>query len=186
MWRAHAAAVSAQPQQDPPPLSHPLEAPLTTELAIQEEALASLRTRWTAIARADAVIPTSTPPVPRKRDSGSHAATPSTSLPALVRTHPNSMSTSSTASSLPTVPDEEAPEPQAGPGSPTTGAALGGLWNAIQADADETIQEGKRFWGQLLRTVGAAAGGNVPEQGRQLERVRSGGSANPGDDKLEM
>lgn len=84
------------------------------------------------------------------------------------------------------MPDEEAPE--AAPGSPNTGVALGGLWNAITADADETIQEGKRFWGQLLRTVGAAAGGNVPDDGsgRPLERVRSTGSA-PGDDgKLEM
>ncbi|CAK9780590.1 hypothetical protein CC85DRAFT_329195 [Cutaneotrichosporon oleaginosum] len=160
---------------------------LKQELAIQEEALASLRARWTAIARADAVIPTSTP-TPRRRDPASHTSTPSTSLPPLVRTHPNSVSTSSTASSLPTVPDEEPPG-DASLGSPNTGVALGGLWNAITADADETIQEGKRFWGQLLRTVGAAAGGNIPEEGaasRQMERTRSGGSATGAEGKLEI
>lgn len=147
---------------------------LTPELAAQEEALASLRTRWTAIARADAVIPTSTPgPGPRGRDTASHTPTPSTNVPPLVRTHPTSTSTSSTASTLATVPDDEAE----GPSGPTAGAALGGLWNAITADADETIQEGKRFWGQLLRTVGAAAGGTIPDEtGRPIERVRSGDS----------
>ncbi len=171
------------------PVAHPPAHPLTSELAIQEEALASLRSRWTAIARADAVIPTSTP-TPRRRDTASHTSTPSTSLPPLVRTHPNSVSTSSTASSLPTVPDEESPtEAEAGPGSPNTTVALGGLWNAITADADETIQEGKRFWGQLLRTVGAATTGNVPEEGaagRPMERVRSGGSTTGDEAKLEM
>ncbi|BEJ13706.1 hypothetical protein CspHIS471_0308800 [Cutaneotrichosporon sp. HIS471] len=157
---------------------------LKQELAIQEEALASLRTRWTAIARADAVIPTSIP-TPRRRDTASHTSTPSTSLPSLVRTHPNSVSTSSTASSLPTVPDDEPTEDD--PGSPNTGQALGGLWNAITADADETIQEGKRFWGQLLRTVGAAAGGNVPDEAaRPMERARSTGSATGDEAKVEI
>ncbi|BEI83160.1 hypothetical protein CcaverHIS002_0310280 [Cutaneotrichosporon cavernicola] len=157
---------------------------LKQELAIQEEALASLRARWTAIARADAVIPTSIP-TPRRRDTASHTSTPSTSLPSLVRTHPNSVSTSSTASSLPTVPDDEPTEDS--PIGPNTGQALGGLWNAITADADETIQEGKRFWGQLLRTVGAAAGGNVPDEAaRPMERVRSTGSATGDEAKVEI
>ncbi|GMK53533.1 hypothetical protein CspeluHIS016_0101190 [Cutaneotrichosporon spelunceum] len=157
---------------------------LKQELAIQEEALSSLRARWTAVARSDAVIPTSIQP-PRKRDSASHTSTPSTSLPSLVRTHPNSVSTSSTASSLPTVPDDEPAEIDTE--NPSTSAALGGLWNAITADADETIQEGKRFWGQLLRTVGAAAGGNVPEEAaRPMEYVRSTDSATGDEAKPEI
>lgn len=151
---------------------------LTAELAVQEEALASLRARWTAIARSDAVVPTGA--TPRRRDTAAHTPTASTSVPPLVRSHPATGgangSTSSTASSLPTVPDEEGEH--ARPGSPTASAALGGLWSAITQDADETIQEGKRFWGQLLRTVGAAAGGAVPEEreGGRIERVRSAGS----------
>jgi len=42
--------------------------------------------------------------------------------------------------------------------------ALGVIWSVIAQDADDTIQEGKRFWGQLMRTVGAAAGGTVPDE----------------------
>lgn len=30
------------------------------------------------------------------------------------------------------------------------------LWSAVAHDAEETINEGRRFWGQLVRSVAAA------------------------------
>lgn len=34
---------------------------------------------------------------------------------------------------------------------------VGALWSAMAQDAEETIQEGKRFWGQLMKSVSSAS-----------------------------
>lgn len=40
------------------------------------------------------------------------------------------------------------------------------LWSAMAQDAEETIQEGKRFWGQLVKTV---AGADPRQQNGKLD-----------------
>ncbi|KAL7419152.1 hypothetical protein Q5752_005988 [Cryptotrichosporon argae] len=55
------------------------------------------------------------------------------------------------------------------------GQAQAGLGAMISEVVPEAIQEGKKFWGQLMRTVGAAASGSVPDEegGLDLSGLRS-------------
>lgn len=107
------------------------------ELATQEAALSSLRARWTSIARNDHTLPTAGGPTITRTVSNTSASAAGAAAPATTATPP-----------VPEEPDE---------------LSLNNIWSAITQDADETIQEGKRFWGQLVKTVSAAAGGAVPE-----------------------
>ncbi|EKD03892.1 hypothetical protein A1Q2_01905 [Trichosporon asahii var. asahii CBS 8904] len=48
---------------------------------------------------------------------------------------------------------------------------VGALWSAMAQDAEETIQEGKRFWGQLMKSVTASPQGNTGKSQRPESHI---------------
>ncbi|WWD08272.1 hypothetical protein V865_006383 [Kwoniella europaea PYCC6329] len=145
-------------------------AELKQELLAQENALAQLKSRWTTIVSRSALSPTQPEPIYQTH----HAPTSRPSQSQSNRRRPVSMiststSTSSTSSlSLATI-DEPVPLSASALISSTgglsnTGAAvLSGLISQTEGYlGPEVVQGGKRFLGNLWKTVGAAAGGTVP------------------------
>lgn len=141
------------------------------ELQAEQSALYSLKQRWTELVSSTF----SSPPPPDAKISSlpihdipfMSTTTPSSS------SHPNDMatspSTSSRAFSDNTTDDNRDKDP---PGfSSLLDEVLG---NAPLVDPS-VVEGGKRFIGNLMRTVGAAAGGNVPEDNGVKENAGIGG-----------
>ena len=107
----------------------------------QEASLNTLKSRWTHIISRSSAIPTPHHPM---------SMSMSTSGSSIVTAAPITVSASSSTSSFApaTLPDEQ----------PT----LAGLLQSALGPSEEAIEGGKRFWGQLVKTVSAAAGGTVP------------------------
>ncbi|ORY30200.1 hypothetical protein BCR39DRAFT_587990 [Naematelia encephala] len=135
---------------------------LRQELAQQESALATLKSRWTSIvsrSRPPAIAPTIT-----STTSASSSLSHTQDRPVSA-----SSSTSSSISSLATL-SETGSESNIAPLQSDDGEASGtsfktlldSAWGQDGVLSPQTIEGGKRFWGALVRTVGAAAGGTVP------------------------
>ncbi|WVQ80112.1 hypothetical protein IAT38_002213 [Cryptococcus sp. DSM 104549] len=128
---------------------------LRQELQSEESALAQLQSRFTALASRA----TRSPDPSSSTTSGRRARPTSMALSSA------SISTSSTAS-LATID-----EPQAGQNGMGIENVLNGLITHTEGYLNpEVVEGGKRFLGTLWKTVGAAAGGTVPEH----QRVTSG------------
>ncbi|WOO82405.1 Protein sel-1 1 [Vanrija pseudolonga] len=116
---------------------------LRQELAAQERALDALRAKWTSVANRGLVA----------------EAAPAGLAGAHIRNVTKRRSPAAVAAALPDTTGERAEaEPRA-----ADEPSLSALFSA--SAVEETIQEGRRFWGKLVRTVGAAAAGTVPEEG---------------------
>lgn len=113
---------------------------LRQELAAQERALDALRAKWTSVANRGLVA----------------EAAPAGLAGAHIRNVTKKRSPAVAPSPLPDTGEAES-QPRAEEPS------LSALFSA--SAVEETIQEGRRFWGKLVRTVGAAAAGTVPEEG---------------------
>ncbi|OCF33747.1 hypothetical protein I316_04459 [Kwoniella heveanensis BCC8398] len=164
---------------------------LKQELRQQEASLSTLKSRWTSIVSRSALSPTSISiPSHSLRDSHSHSHTHPTPAPTR-RARPMSMISNSTSSasslSLATIDEPTAaasaiaiPNGLILPtgGLSSTGAAvLSGLMAQTEGYlGPEVVEGGKRFLGTLWRTVGAAAGGTVPEQELSENTVANTGS----------
>ncbi|OCF53949.1 hypothetical protein L486_08559 [Kwoniella mangroviensis CBS 10435] len=145
-------------------------AELKQELLTQENALAQLKSRWTTIVSRSALSPTQPEPIYQTHHTPPSRPSQSQSN----RRRPVSMISTSTSTSsasslsLATI-DEPMPLSASALISSTgglsnTGAAvLSGLISQTEGYlGPEVVQGGKRFLGNLWKTVGAAAGGTVP------------------------
>ncbi|WVF69476.1 hypothetical protein IAT40_004253 [Kwoniella sp. CBS 6097] len=163
---------------------------LKQELRQQEASLNTLKSRWTSIVSRSALSPTSTSnPTHSRGTSHAHAhVQTNTHTPVPTRrARPVSMISTSTSSasslSLATIDEPTATTAAASAiaipnglilptgGLSSTGAAvLSGLMAQTEGYlGPEVVEGGKRFLGTLWRTVGAAAGGTVPEQDHEHE-----------------
>ncbi|WWD00937.1 hypothetical protein V866_007875 [Kwoniella sp. B9012] len=145
-------------------------AELKQELLTQENALAQLKSRWTTIVSRSALSPTQ--PEPIYQTHHTPASRPSQSQSN--RRRPVSMiSTSTSTSSASSLSLATIDEPvtlsasalisSTGGLSNTGAAVLSGLISQTEGYlGPEVVQGGKRFLGNLWKTVGAAAGGTVP------------------------
>ncbi|WWC59802.1 uncharacterized protein I303_102364 [Kwoniella dejecticola CBS 10117] len=185
-------------------------AELKQELLAQENSLAQLKSRWTTIVSRSALSPiqsqshsdqtaSTSSSTPSSRSSNTHARSstaqyPLTRRPISTISSSTSTSTSSSSMSLATID-----EPLANALISTTGglstsgaAVLSGLISQTEGYlGPEVVQGGKRFLGNLWKTVGAAAGGTVPEQEPIIRDGMSptdgrAGEWTPGGSKLDL
>ncbi|WWC68248.1 uncharacterized protein I206_102171 [Kwoniella pini CBS 10737] len=153
-------------------------AELKQELLAQENSLAKLKSRWTTIVSRSALSPIQSDPpapTPAPQSRSSHSRSHTTTQHPLTR-RPNSTisssasasaSTSSSSLSLTTIdePLSNALIASTGGLSNTGAAVLSGIISQTEGYlSPEVVQGGKRFLGNLWKTVGAAAGGTIPEQ----------------------
>lgn len=161
------------------------------ELAAQEASLAQLKSRWTSLVSANPLTrphsqaPHHTTRIRPTAQSGSTSAS-STSTRGTHRSIQSislSSSTSSDLSSLSTdsTSTSSRSEHLLAPPLPSLDQSIVQLLSNIPLPtekiyANEAIEGGKRFWGQLVKTVSAAAVGSVPEDPKM---------STPSDESLE-
>lgn len=143
------------------------------ELATQEELLIDYKSQWTStISQSHPTQPTFN----RRRSRIEHQRSPTIDSTSTTTSHTLSTLSESIESPSPRdiaslFPDSTLTDAQlrltnalddiAGSSIMTT--LMNGLNSAEGVVSPAAIEGGKRFWGQLIKTVGAAAGGNVPE-----------------------
>jgi hypothetical protein len=144
----------------------------SAELAAQETSLAQLKSRWSNIVARSTRLPTTTQHVSsassssaRPPSSSSSASSGNTSLATLLESPESSTRWTLPSSDDPALRDESASA--GGGGEQGVLQSLLSTASAMSVGAEglinpHTLQEGKRFWGQLVKTVSAAAGGTVP------------------------
>ena len=114
------------------------------ELLHQEASLDDLKTRWTNIVSRSSSVPTPNHPI--ITSSISHSTTTQSSST-------TESASSSTFSLAPASINDDSLDRQ---------QTLAGLLQSALGPGEDAIEGGKRFWGQLVKTVSAAAGGTVP------------------------
>ncbi|ORX35867.1 hypothetical protein BD324DRAFT_629315 [Kockovaella imperatae] len=130
---------------------------LRQELASQEASLNQLKTRWTAI------ISKSAPPAPSRPVRAGHHPLSGTST-----IRPSPIEPPQTLAADPGPAAEHATGTNSTALTPSDGQSLASFITSLGTTPEgllgqDTIEGGKRFWTQLVKTVSAAAGGTVPD-----------------------
>jgi len=155
---------------------------LMPDLAQQEASLSQLKSRWTSLmSRQSSTLNLTSPPTAsshvRIRPSQTSSGHP---LSSSHRARPASMSiSSSTSSNLSSLSSNEV-DPDTTVSS--IDQSIANLLSSIPGEGigmEEALEGGKRFWGNLVKTVSAAAGGTVPPA-EEYERRQNGESIDAG------